>query len=178
MASPHVAGLAALVWAKNPSFTNIQIRNILQSTSDPISGTGTYWKYGKINAYQAMLGLPTPTNMPTNTPIATNTPIPTDTPTPLPTNTPMPTATATPTLTETPTPTSDPCPNFASGNADCSADGVVGLMDFVCWRYEYTNKLVAQNCGGVNNKKADFNNDGKTNLFDFVIWLAGFKANQ
>lgn len=199
MASPHVAGAAALVWAKNPSFTNVQVRNALQSSADQIAGTGTYWKYGKLNVYQALLGAPTPTFTPppptaTKTPVPpTNTPVPptatptftvTPTHTPSPTNTPIPTHTPIPidspipTAADTsiPTPTTDTCPHFSQGNADCSSDGIIGLMDFVCWRYEFINKIVADNCGGDQHKSADFNQNNNTDLFDFVIWLAGFKS--
>ena len=118
---------------------------------------------------------PSPTS--TNTPTPTHTLTPTATPTQTPTSTPIPpTATNTPTPqnTNTPTPTIDPCPHFSQGNADCSADGLIGLMDFVCWKYEYQRGEPAENCG----PSADFDNSGTTNLFDFVIWLAGFKVQQ
>jgi len=36
MASPHVAGVAALVWAANPDLTNVQIREILQETAEDL----------------------------------------------------------------------------------------------------------------------------------------------
>ncbi|RAS72747.1 S8 family peptidase [Priestia endophytica] len=52
MACPHVAGLAALLAAQGRS--NVQIRSIIQNTSDPIPGTGTFWVYGRINANRAV----------------------------------------------------------------------------------------------------------------------------
>ncbi|MBT2756780.1 peptidase S8 [Mesobacillus foraminis] len=52
MASPHVAGLAALL--ADQGKTNTQIRNVIQNTSDPIPGTGTYWTYGRVNASRAV----------------------------------------------------------------------------------------------------------------------------
>ena len=52
MACPHVAGLAALLAAQGRS--NVQIRNIIQTTSDPVPGTGTFWVYGRINANRAV----------------------------------------------------------------------------------------------------------------------------
>ena len=36
MAAPHVAGVAALVWSRDPSLTNQQVRNIIESTCDPV----------------------------------------------------------------------------------------------------------------------------------------------
>jgi thermitase len=52
MATPHVAGLAGLLAAQGRSNSNI--RAAIQNTADPISGTGTYWTYGRINAYRAV----------------------------------------------------------------------------------------------------------------------------
>jgi thermitase len=52
MATPHVSGLAALLAAQGR--TNSQIRAAIQNTADPIAGTGTYWKYGRINAANAV----------------------------------------------------------------------------------------------------------------------------
>lgn len=54
MASPHVAGVAALVWSTNIQLTNDQVRNKLQSSADVISGTGTYWMNGRVNAFNAV----------------------------------------------------------------------------------------------------------------------------
>ncbi|SEM99016.1 S8 family peptidase [Lihuaxuella thermophila] len=52
MATPHVAGLAGLLAAQGRS--NSQIRAAIQNTADRISGTGTYWTYGRVNAYRAV----------------------------------------------------------------------------------------------------------------------------
>jgi thermitase len=54
MATPHVAGLAGLVWATSYGTTNTNVRSRIESTADPITGTGTYWQYGRINAYKAV----------------------------------------------------------------------------------------------------------------------------
>ncbi len=48
----HVAGVAALL--ANQGYSITQIRQIIESTTDKISGTGTYWKNGRINAYKAV----------------------------------------------------------------------------------------------------------------------------
>jgi thermitase len=52
MATPHVAGLAGLLASQGR--TNSKIREAIQNTADKISGTGKYWKYGRINAYKAV----------------------------------------------------------------------------------------------------------------------------
>jgi thermitase len=57
MATPHVSGTAALVWFNAASgATNQQIRDKIESTADRISGTGTYWTKGRINACTALNG--------------------------------------------------------------------------------------------------------------------------
>jgi thermitase len=54
MASPHVAGVAGLVWASGvcgASPTNTCVRSRLETGADPIAGTGTLWARGRLNAY-------------------------------------------------------------------------------------------------------------------------------
>ncbi len=53
MASPHVAGVAALVKSVNPGLTNAQIRNILETTAENI-GSSTYFGNGLVDAYAAV----------------------------------------------------------------------------------------------------------------------------
>jgi hypothetical protein len=60
MSTPHVAGLAALVWATSYGTSNTSVRSRIESTADAISGTGTYWKYGRINANKAVAGVTPP----------------------------------------------------------------------------------------------------------------------
>lgn len=109
MATPFVSGLAGLVFGANPTWTNSQVRNKIQSTSDAISGTGTYWAYGRINACKALGGCSETTPTPTPTPTISSTPTPTSfstpTPAPTPSSSPTPTPTPIPTPTSTPTPT-------------------------------------------------------------------------
>lgn len=57
MATPHVAGLAALL--ANKGYSNSQIRQIIEDTADKLPGTGKNWKYGRVNAYKAVNTLPT-----------------------------------------------------------------------------------------------------------------------
>ena len=52
MAAPHVAGLAALLHAQGRSAP--EIREAIENTASSISGTGTYWSKGRINAYRAV----------------------------------------------------------------------------------------------------------------------------
>lgn len=52
MATPHVAGLAGLL--SSQGLSNSEIRDRLCATADGISGTGTYWTCGRINAYRAV----------------------------------------------------------------------------------------------------------------------------
>ncbi|WP_175989181.1 S8 family peptidase [Bacillus sp. Marseille-Q1617] len=52
MASPHVAGLAGLLASQGRN--NVQIRQAIEQTADPISGTGYYFEHGRINSYDAV----------------------------------------------------------------------------------------------------------------------------
>jgi thermitase len=52
MAAPHVSGLAALL--ADQGFSNIEIRQIIEQTSDKINGTGVFWRNGRINANEAI----------------------------------------------------------------------------------------------------------------------------
>ena len=58
MAAPHVAGVAALVWASNMNLTNIQVRQIIEGTCDNIDNLNPNYlgKLGKgrINAWKAL----------------------------------------------------------------------------------------------------------------------------
>lgn len=55
MASPVVAGVAALALSSHPTATNTAVRAIVESTADgTIAGTGSYWKHGRVNAYDAV----------------------------------------------------------------------------------------------------------------------------
>nr|ADL09141.1 thermitase precursor [Laceyella sacchari] len=52
MATPHVAGVAGLLASQGRSASNI--RAAIENTADKISGTGTYWAKGRVNAYKAV----------------------------------------------------------------------------------------------------------------------------
>ena len=62
MASPHVAGVAALIRSKNPDLSNAQVRTILESSTDNIDAqnptfVGQLGK-GRLNALKALLNTP------------------------------------------------------------------------------------------------------------------------
>jgi len=50
MASPHVAGVAALVWAADPSLTNVQLRTILRETAESLGLPWNHQGYGLVRA--------------------------------------------------------------------------------------------------------------------------------
>jgi len=57
MATPHVAGIAALVWSSNPSLTGAQMRARLKKTAAlpaGVSAPNNTWGNGKVNALQAV----------------------------------------------------------------------------------------------------------------------------
>jgi thermitase len=56
MATPVVAGVLSLAWSKNLTYSNSTVINRVLSTADAISGTGTYWSNGRVNAYKAVNG--------------------------------------------------------------------------------------------------------------------------
>lgn len=46
MACPHVSGVAALIWSKNPSWTNVQIREAMEKTAQDLGAPGRDNEYG------------------------------------------------------------------------------------------------------------------------------------
>lgn len=82
MASPNAAGVAALVAAAHPDWTNAQIRAALENTADNIGSAFDYGK-GRVNAARAVssgpVTPPTPGPSPTNRPNATTVPSPSPT---------------------------------------------------------------------------------------------------
>jgi subtilisin family serine protease len=59
-ATPHVTGVAALIWAQNPNLTNVEVRNWLRYSVDDLSPTGrdNETGYGRTNAYKAVTTVP------------------------------------------------------------------------------------------------------------------------
>jgi thermitase len=54
MATPFVAGMAGLIWATSYGTDNVTVRSRIETTADKVAGTGTYWQFGRINAYRAV----------------------------------------------------------------------------------------------------------------------------
>ena len=55
MASPHVAGAAALLWSQNPTWTAQQVKNTLMNTGDPIAALAGKTVSGKrLNVFNAL----------------------------------------------------------------------------------------------------------------------------
>jgi thermitase len=58
MASPVVAGVAALVWSTPAGTANTAVRAKVESSADDkVPGTGTYWAHGRVNACKAVAGV-------------------------------------------------------------------------------------------------------------------------
>ena len=112
MATPLVAGVAALVKAVHPSWKPDRVTQYLQDASDDIDDKNPDYAgklgAGRVNAGNALAGDNQPTPTPTATPTATPTSEPTATPTATPTSEPTATPTATPTVTPTSEPTATP----------------------------------------------------------------------
>jgi thermitase len=56
MATPHVAGVAALVWSTTYASSAAAVRDRLFATADRIGGSGSLWTYGRIDAAAAVAG--------------------------------------------------------------------------------------------------------------------------
>jgi thermitase len=54
MASPHVAGVAALVWATGYGTSNLAVRNKILSTADAVGKIYTRYGIKRVNAYKAV----------------------------------------------------------------------------------------------------------------------------
>ena len=126
MATPHVAGLAALLLGEDATLTPDQVRALIQTTARDRGAAGwdPAYGWGEIDARAAVAALAgaSPTATP---PAATSTPADTATSTPTATNTAVPTATSTPNATNTAVPTATrtpaPVPALHVGDLDGSA---------------------------------------------------------
>ena len=55
MATPHVAGLAALVLQKNPALTPMMLKKLLEDSCEPVAFAPNQVGYGLVNAYAAVM---------------------------------------------------------------------------------------------------------------------------
>jgi hypothetical protein len=122
MASPHVAGAAALLLGASPSLTPVKVRDLLvaQATRNVVTKAGT----GSPNLLLYTGGIAPPAPVPAPVP----TPSPTPAPTPTPTVTPTPAPTVTPTPTVAPTTVAPPPRSPASCGPFTMGDNV-RIMD-------------------------------------------------
>jgi thermitase len=54
MSTPMVSAIAGLVWGTPYGTTNTNVRKRIESTADKITGTKTYWAFGRVNASRAV----------------------------------------------------------------------------------------------------------------------------
>jgi thermitase len=73
MSTPMTAGVVGLIWSTSYGTSASTVRARLETTADDITGTGTYWSAGRINAANAVSDYiapsPSPSPTPTQTPI-------------------------------------------------------------------------------------------------------------
>ncbi len=179
MASPHVAGAAALYLAVQPNASPAQVAEALTSNASanklssigagspnlllytgflngaPPAPTATATATGTSTPLPTPTFTPTPTNTPTATPTATNTPLPGQTSTP--TRTPVPTATPT---------TAPACTNrLANGNFDQGrtiwAESSTNGYPLICTSTSCGNSITPRSAnymawlGGANSETAE-----------------------
>jgi subtilisin family serine protease len=63
MATPHVSGLAALIWTDNPALTHGEVKARILNSVDRLpglSGTPTVVTRGRVNAFKSLRNLPAP----------------------------------------------------------------------------------------------------------------------
>jgi len=56
MSCPHVSGTAVLIWAENSTFSNINVRDVLQTTADDLGADGkdNVYGYGLVDAEESV----------------------------------------------------------------------------------------------------------------------------
>ena len=157
MASPQVAGIAALMLAKNPNLTNAQILQIIESTSIPSIAQGAS-QFGMVDAKAALTSVEIPQNSPTPLPSLTSFPTPTDffaSPTVVPTTTGL-------VCTHS-------CPLHEKGDANC--DGVINASDSDTWYRQFGTVVPANTVPSGNFECTEGDSTSTTiDLIDFEVW--------
>jgi subtilisin family serine protease len=131
MATPEVAGVAALSWAADPNATVAQVRNALLQGVDKIpSLAGKVSSGGRLDAYNTLklLAIPTPAPKPIPTPTPAPAPTPKPSPTPSPTPAPSPKPTPTPAPTPEPAPAPSPAKTTSGTSVSTSVPVSIGVM--------------------------------------------------
>lgn len=100
MATPHVAGVAAAVWTSPYGTSNQAVVERILATADRVSGVGSVWGVGRLNAAAAVGAPAVPPPGPTPAPSPSPSPTPPPAPAPAP---------PTPGPSPTPAPPSNPC---------------------------------------------------------------------
>jgi serine protease len=74
MSTPHVSGVAALIWSYNPSWTNLQIRNALQTSALDLGSAGrdSLYGFGLVRAKAALDSLQAGGGADTSPPVISN----------------------------------------------------------------------------------------------------------
>ena len=123
MASPHVAGVAALIRSRYPDWTAAQVKAAIETTGDAVRGFESNPAIKRVNAFKAVDGGTAPAPAPTAPP--TPAPAPTTAPTAPPSTSPTPTPP--PTQTPTPAPTVAPTAPPAGGDVTAPTISQIGL---------------------------------------------------
>lgn len=185
MSTPHVSGLAALILASHPDFSNEKIVNIIKSTTNTSVGGSPNSEKGLINAVAALQANPPDV---TTTPEVSATPVPSNV-TPSPTQPPD----ASPTPTEEPDPVGHliktspspyPPPPYCPNNDQCilrpygdaNCDGNINKEDYRIWNSQYDTLSAGSDVNDNANfacEEADVNSRF-VDLLDFEQWRETF----
>ncbi|MCH8320025.1 MAG: S8 family serine peptidase, partial [Acidobacteria bacterium] len=59
MATPHVSGIAAMLWAQDPNQTNTQVRSSIENSAEEVGALGqnfqAWVQHGRVNLYEALM---------------------------------------------------------------------------------------------------------------------------
>lgn len=177
MASPQVAGVAALLFAVNPNLTNAQVKTILETTADKGVAQGAT-NNGAIDALAAVNsagGAATPTATPgAGTPSVTPPATPAVSPTP--SLSPTPTPPKLPKTPPSPMPTGPFCPPSTNcdqkvlGDANC--DGKIDERDYAVWKQQFDTMAppLPINYNANFSCKETHNFSQFVDMIDYEIW--------